>query len=145
MKKNILLLGDGGVGKSCLVDLILDENRIWEPRYLENFHIRIVENEKYKLFDFPGQELYFKHDKIEDKIDLCIIVYDLTNKLSFKAIEQWKIKANKLQTNEIKKIIIVGNKKDCPLHDRKIRNKTLEVSSKRKYNIDQLLHKIDFN
>tara|TARA_Y100000389_G_scaffold205095_2_gene263073 strand:- start:1353 stop:1847 length:495 start_codon:yes stop_codon:yes gene_type:complete len=143
-KKNILLVGDGGVGKSCLVDRL--SQHIFESRYLPNFainttEINTTENNNYNIYDFPGQELHclIHHKPYIQDTNLCIIMYDLTSKLSYQNVLIWK----KQITELIGKMpfIIVGNKKD--IYHRKVRDKTLEISSKRNTNIDKLLLKIN--
>jgi len=73
-------------------------------------------------------------------IDLHIIMYDLTNKTSFKKVQFWKEKVEKLQSNI--PVLIVGNKIDsenCKIID----SNSIKISVKNKINIDKLLEFID--
>ena len=78
--------------------------------------------------------------KIVSNINLCIIVYDVTNKLSYKNVERWRKKV--MDECGADKFIIVGNKIDH--NDRKINDEnTINVSIKRRHNILRLLQEID--
>tara|TARA_B100001093_G_C26420773_1_gene839713 strand:- start:86 stop:562 length:477 start_codon:yes stop_codon:yes gene_type:complete len=137
--KNIIVVGDGKVGKSCFVDIMTIKHASFEKRYLPNFGVRLSENSKYRLYDSPGNDRYWL-EEMNVKIDLCIIMYDLSNKSSYDNIDKWK---KYVETRYKVPNIIVGNKKDLYHSDRKIKNKSIEISCKKKYNIEDLIKKID--
>ena len=125
-KQKILILGDGGVGKTSLINNYLFNT--FEEKYIPTYNnINILQNNKYIFYDYPGQEKYSTHDINLSYIDICIIMYDITNKLSYKNIEFWKQKVQNL-CDDIP-TIIVGNKIDS--HYRKfIDNNTINISTK---------------
>ena len=124
-KKKILVLGDGGVGKTSLINNYLFNT--FEEKYISTYNINILQNNEYIFYDFPGQEKYSSHNINLSDIDACIIMYDITNKLSYKNIGFWKLKVQKL-CGDIP-TIVVGNKIDS--HYRKIiDNNTINISTK---------------
>ena len=106
-----------------------------------------------KIFDTAGQERYRTIVKNMYKgADGIILIYDVTNLESFKAIKIWveSIKDN-LNLNEIG-LIIVGNKIDLP--DKKINDqdkkelenslntKIIEASAKENINVNEIFEKL---
>ena len=124
-KRKILIVGDGGVGKTSLINNYL--NNTFEQKYISTSNINILESDEYIFYDFPGQEKYSSHDINLSDIDICIIMYDVTNKISYKNIQFWKLKVQNLCGNI--PTIIVGNKIDCD-YKRIIYNNTMNISTK---------------
>ncbi|XP_037960538.1 ras-related protein Rab-9B [Teleopsis dalmanni] len=125
----VVILGDGGVGKSCLM------NRFVSNRYDENnFHTIGVEfmnkdidvdGEKYTLqiWDTAGQERFRAlRTPFYRGSDVCILCYAVNDRDSFRGLKLWRdeflayanIKADKFP------FIVVGNKVDLALHDRQV-------------------------
>lgn len=131
--KKILILGDAGVGKTSFIDYYLGNK--FEEKYISTHGFSIKKPSKYILYDFPGQEKYSSHNINLKDIDICIIMYDVTNKLSYKNIKFWKVKLKKLCGNI--PTIIIGNKIDSK--SRKIiDNNTINISIKTQNNIHNL-------
>jgi len=125
IKKKILIVGDGGVGKTSLINYYL--NNTFEQKYISTSNINILQNDEYIFYDFPGQEKYSSHDINLSDIDICIIMYDVTNKISYKNIQFWKLKVQNLCGNI--PTIIVGNKIDSD-YKSIIDNNTINISTK---------------
>ena len=125
IKKKILIFGDGGVGKTSLINYYL--NNTFEQKYISTSNINILQNDEYIFYDFPGQEKYSSHDINLSDIDICIIMYDVTNKISYKNIQFWKLKVQNLCGNI--PTIIVGNKIDSD-YKSIIDNNTINISTK---------------
>ena len=69
--------------------------------------------------DTGGQEKFNAQNRIYYKrADCCLLVYDITNKDSFNAIENYYVKEIKDLCRENIKVILVGNKTD--LKDKRI-------------------------
>ena len=114
----IILVGDSGVGKSCIS--VKASRNYFEDFYsptvgFEFFTFNVkVENQNIKLqiWDTCGQEVYrslissFYHST-----SLAIIVYSVDNKESFKSIDKW-LNDIKSQSNPDVKIFLIGNKVD---------------------------------
>ena len=89
---HIVLLGDGGVGKTSFVRTL--QGMCFEPRYCETtgIHISAVEVSSghiLTIYDVAGQEKYTIEEELKrvlngNKVSLTIIMYDLTSKTSYK-------------------------------------------------------------
>jgi len=138
--KKILVVGDGGVGKTCLINRCFKYD-YFESKYKPTFGIDVHKKNNYVICDFPGQEQFSQNCYDLSDINLCIIVYDVTNKISYKNIEKWKKKV--LSECGADKFIIVGNKVDLE-NQRTIKDdNTINISIKRKINLLRLLQEID--
>lgn len=107
-KQRILVIGDGGVGKTAYI-----RKQIGKPflkKYIETEGIHMYEDDNCVWYDFPGQEKYGLHT-IHEPIDTVIYMYDLTNKISFNNISFWK-QYVKRHYGIIPSSIIIGNKTD---------------------------------
>ena len=114
----VILLGEGGVGKSNLLnaaaDLRFDEisKSTVNSTYIEK-RMKILNKEyKVKLWDTAGQEKYRALTKLfyqDSKV--VIFVYDITNKKSFTELNYWISEIKEALGNE-PILGIVGNKSD---------------------------------
>jgi len=107
-KHRILVIGDGGVGKTAYIRKQMGKPFI--KKYYETKCINIYEDDDCIWYDFPGQEKYGLHT-IHLPIDSVIYMYDVTNKLSFDNISFWK-KYVKEHFGIIPSSITIGNKID---------------------------------
>lgn len=110
MMETVLLIGDGGVGKTSYIhkQLRLKVNGQYHPTY----DIQIYEdhNNNTRWVDFPGQEKYAPHT-INIPINKVIYMYDVTNNISFKNISFWKNYVKKHYGDNIPSVDF-GNKVD---------------------------------
>ncbi|VDM23506.1 unnamed protein product [Hydatigera taeniaeformis] len=113
-----LIIGDAGTGKTCIL------RRYTERKFFPNtqhtigaeFGNRIINVDgthvKIQIWDTAGQERFrslaraYFHDAVG-----TLLVYDITNRASFSAVEQWLGDARQLATPGVV-VILVGNKKD---------------------------------
>ena len=95
-KCKVILVGEAGVGKTCLIKQYLD--RTFDPEEIptiagqEVFKEINVENENIKLtiWDTCGQERFRSINKIFMKeSDIVILVYDKTNMKSFQELKNY--------------------------------------------------------
>jgi small GTP-binding protein len=109
MMKKIIVIGDAGVGKTNLIKKYIGNS--FERRYIETQKITEYKFNNKIIYDYPGQIKFGNYgcDMFQD-IDLCVLMYDTTNRLSFKSLQFWKQKINSFGVNP--EIIIVGNKTD---------------------------------
>lgn len=114
----ILLLGDGGVGKTSLLKRFIYNT--FEMEYKSTIGVQFmtrtieIENNSIKLviWDVAGQSKFtsYRHLYYKDAEGI-ILVYDITNAQTFKNLDMWIVDAIKY-TNLITHIAVLANKKD---------------------------------
>ena len=114
----IIIIGDQGVGKSCLS--IKASRNYFEDFYsptvgfeFVSFHVKVGEkNIKLQIWDTCGQEVYRSLiASFYRSASLAIIVYSIDSEDSFNNIERW-LNDVKTQSNPDVKIFLIGNKAD---------------------------------
>ena len=123
----VLLLGNSDVGKSSLILRYVDQ--VWSDTFVPtigvDFKVKTLEidNKKIKMqiWDTAGQERfrnvissYFRGSHG------ILLIYDITNRDSFKNLENWLIEIEKNASQNVLKILI-GNKNDL-VNDREIQS-----------------------
>jgi len=150
----ILIIGDSGVGKSCMLLRFADDT--YTENYIStigvDFKIRTVELDgktcKLQIWDTAGQERFRTITSSYYRgAHGIIIVYDVTNNESFANVEQWLQEIESYASENVDKLL-VGNK--CDLEEKKVINyeigerfakskemKFLETSAKNSTNVEQ--------
>ena len=114
----MIVIGDAGVGKSCLTTKA--SKGIFEETYSATigfeflvFNVKLNDKViKLQIWDTCGQELYRSLiSSFYRNASLAMMVYAIDNKESFNHIESW-LKEVKLQSNPDIKIFLIGNKSD---------------------------------
>ncbi|KAL4254393.1 Ras-related protein RABD2b [Abortiporus biennis] len=114
----LLLIGDSGVGKSCLL-LRFAENSFTDS-YLStigvDFKIRTVDLDgktmKLQIWDTAGQERFRTISQAYYRgAHGIIVVYDVTDSESFDNVKTWFTEINRHATEGVQKLLI-GNKSD---------------------------------
>ena len=125
MNFKIIVIGDSGVGKSCLTNKAT--KNIFEENYnatvgFEFFTFNIRMNGKVikmQIWDTCGQELYRSLiTNFYRNSSLAIMVYSIANKESFDNIDIW-LKELRIHSNPNAKVFLVGNKIDLE-NERKV-------------------------
>ncbi|KAF7408097.1 hypothetical protein HZH66_002634 [Vespula vulgaris] len=116
----VMLLGDSGVGKTCLLTRFRD-GRFLFGNYITtvgiDFRNKIVTVDetrvKLQIWDTAGQERFrsVTHAYYRDAHAL-LLLYDVTNKTSFDNIRAWLSEIRE-HANEDVVIMLLGNKSDC--------------------------------
>jgi len=114
----LVMVGDSGVGKSCLLEKFLDLSSnnafISTIGYEVRTHILKLDGQtvKMQVWDTGGQERY------RPVLATCyknafgvLLVYDVTNKKSFTNLQQWLTEVNEFASADVPKLLI-GNKSD---------------------------------
>ncbi len=114
----MIVIGDAGVGKSCLT------NRAAKEKFLSDYSPTVgfefltfstnIENKiiKLQIWDTCGQEVYRSLiSNFYRNASLAMMVYSIDNRESFLHINQW-LKEIRIQSHPDVKIILVGNKSD---------------------------------
>jgi Ras-related protein Rab-1A len=114
----VLLIGDSGTGKSCL--LVRFADNIFSENYIStigvDFKIKTITSEgktvKLQVWDTAGQERFrtitASYYRGSNGI---IIVYDITDRDSFDHVSYWMKEIDRLATPDVCRIL-VGNKSD---------------------------------
>jgi Ras-related protein Rab-1A len=114
----LLLIGDSGVGKSCLLLRFADDT--YTESYITtigvDFKIRTVEVDgktiKLQIWDTAGQERFRTITSSYYRgAHGIIVVYDVTDLESFNNVKQWLHEITKYANENVNKLL-VGNKSD---------------------------------
>lgn len=135
----ILILGDSGVGKSAILRQYI--NQTFDTSFMTTIGIdhasKVVSlhNKKVKLsiWDTAGQERFRSITKAYMRgIQCVILVYDVTDQISFDDIERWIEMVQEHSNDQHLQYFIVGNKLDL-IYKRVITNDKALLLAK-KYN-----------
>jgi len=114
----LVLIGDSGVGKSCLLLRFADDN--FTDSYIStigvDFRFRTItidkKTVKLQIWDTAGQERFRTITSAYYRgADGIIMVYDVTNQESFDHVEEWLSEVDRY-ANENTSKLLVGNKAD---------------------------------
>ena len=155
----LLLIGDSGVGKSCLLLRFADDT--YTESYIStigvDFKIRTIELDgktiKLQIWDTAGQERFRTITSSYYRgAHGIIIVYDVTDKESFQNIQHWLQEIDKYANEGVMKLL-VGNKSD--LQSKKVVSYDeakeladslgigfIETSAKNAHNVEQAFTKM---
>lgn len=155
----LLIIGDSGVGKSCLLVRFTDDT--FTPNFITtigiDFKIKTIEIEgkiyKLQIWDTAGQERFRTITTSYYRGAMgVIIIYDVTDEKSFNNIHYWIKNVDKHANINVDKIL-VGNK--CDLVDKRMVDedrgrelserygvKFYETSAKNCINIDEIFIEI---
>ncbi len=137
----IIVIGDSGVGKSCLTNKAT--KNIFEESYnatvgfeFFSFNIKMFEKIiKLQIWDTCGQELYRSLiTNFYRNASLVIMVYAINNKDSFDNIDVW-LKELKIHSNPDSKVFLIGNKIDLENERKVSREQGEEYSNQNNFSL----------
>merc|ERR1719222_1403253 len=150
----LLLIGDSGVGKSCLLLRFADDT--YTESYIStigvDFKIRTLDLDakkcKLQIWDTAGQERFRTITSSYYRgAHGVIVVYDVTDKESFSNVKHWMQEIDKYAAENVNKLLI-GNK--CDLSSKKVLSydeakeladslqvQLIETSAKNAHNVEQ--------
>ena len=114
----LIVIGDSGVGKSCLTNNAV--KNVFEQSYnatvcfeFLTFNVRMCEKViKLQIWDTCGQELYRSLiTNFYRNSSLAIMVYAINDKSTFENIEMW-LRELRTHSNPDAKVFLIGNKVD---------------------------------
>jgi len=114
----LLLIGDSGVGKSCLLLRFADDT--YSESYIStigvDFKIRTIEHDgktiKLQIWDTAGQERFRTITSSYYRgAHGIIVVYDVTDSDTFDNVKNWLQEIERYASENVKKLL-VGNKSD---------------------------------
>ncbi len=120
MTYKVVMLGECGTGKSSIADKFVNDNfQLSQTSTIGvDFFNKIVEYNdkvfKIQIWDTAGQEKFYNLvcSYFRD-CALGIIVFDITNRISFESVDFWKDKFDLYSSSTRQKpVILVGNKSD---------------------------------
>ena len=155
----LVLIGDSGVGKSCLLLRFADDS--FTESYIStigvDFRFRSVyvdgKRVKLQIWDTAGQERFRTITSAYYRgADGIILTYDITNEESFTHVQEWLTEVNKFAPKETVKMM-VGNKADLKdkrkVEEDKAQNYAkqmnmpfLETSAKTAANVEQAFERV---
>ena len=118
----LIIIGDTGVGKSCLLlratrDIFKEEHDVTIGVEFGSFSIKVEDTAvKIQIWDTAGQETFKSVTKVFFKGSHCIfLVYDITNIESFQGLRKWKeefLNGANVSNPETFPFVLIGNKAD---------------------------------
>ncbi|EGT34389.1 hypothetical protein CAEBREN_23279 [Caenorhabditis brenneri] len=139
MKCQILLIGDSGIGKTCMLRRFADDE--FDPSYIltigVDYKARILEisgkSVLTQVWDTAGQERFNTITKnFYHRADAVMLVYDITDVKSFENISKWMYNIDENAKDNIVKMLI-GNK--CDLKDKRVISRDRGEEMAREYGI----------
>jgi len=169
----LLLIGDSGVGKSCLLLRYSDDSftqsfittigidfKIKTLKLWENKSLNAEKRLKLQIWDTAGQERFRTITTAYYRGAMGILlVYDVTDRTSFSNVKNW-IRQIEQHASENVDLILVANKCDCDDSGEDLRKVTfeegsdlaqeynipfIETSAKSNINVDECFEKIATN
>ena len=128
--QKILVVGDGGVGKTCVIERYF--TGFFRKKYVPGKGIEKHIFEQHIIYDFPGQ-LQSNFEDLTGEIggiDSAVVVFDLASDISRRNTPKWtKLIQEKFGDVSVK---LVGNKADL------VNAKTIDniISARKGYNLD---------
>ncbi|CAJ0948682.1 unnamed protein product, partial [Mesorhabditis belari] len=153
----LLLIGDSGVGKTCVLFRFSDDsfNNSFISTIGIDFKIRTIDLDgkkiKLQIWDTAGQERFRTITTAYYRGAMGImLVYDITNEKSFENIKNWIRNIEEHASQDVERMII-GNK--CDMEDRRVVSrdrgqqlsieygtKFMETSAKLNHNIEEAFY-----
>lgn len=117
-KIKIVTPGDGGVGKTTLVQCIInygnfDFNPKKLPEQRNESEKMSIDDFEFTIYDSLSLNLSQSYNEgLYRGANIALIVFDITKEKSFDAVETWKNEFEEISDKNFNRIILIGNKYD---------------------------------
>ncbi len=111
--KNILVIGDGGVGKTTLVNRMI--NGEFEPKYVASTGVTTYVVGNFKITVFPGQYRYsfdkmiYDNEEYNIQYDRIVVMCDINSQLTWNNTFEW-VKLTRGLCHKNTRIVLLINK-----------------------------------
>ncbi|GAA5903082.1 hypothetical protein JCM6882_006962 [Rhodosporidiobolus microsporus] len=154
----LVVLGDGGVGKTALTIMLCLNHFIetYDPTIEDSYRKHaIVDGQPYMLeiLDTAGQEEYTAlRDQWIREGEGFLIIYSTTSRASFDRVEKFRHQIARVKDSDVVPIVLVGNKIDR-VHEREVETQHgrelarrlgtefIETSAKTRENLEEAYYK----
>lgn len=152
----LIIIGDTGVGKSCLMKRVMDnefktEHQVTIGVEFGSFGIKVEDKViKLQIWDTAGQESFKSVTRIFYRGAHCVfLTYDVTREDTFANLSQWLSEVKQHATEDVR-IYMVGNKSEMEeqrevTYERAVEmaraqkiHRVFETSAKTGYNVEEL-------
>ncbi|KAK6335422.1 Ras GTPase [Orbilia brochopaga] len=155
----LVVVGGGGVGKSCLTIQLIQSHFVdeYDPTIEDSYRKQCVIDDEVALLDVldtAGQEEYSAmREQYMRTGEGFLLVYSITSRDSFEEIVQFQQQILRVKDKDYFPLVVVGNKCDLE-HDRQVsaeEGKSLassfgcpfkETSAKTRMNVDEAFHEL---
>jgi len=155
----VVILGDGGVGKSCLTIQFTQNHFVkeYDPTIENSYRKQITLDDEtcmLDILDTAGQEEYsVMRDQYINAGHGFILVYSITSRASFDGVQELRKKILQVKDVDTYPMVLVGNKcdlekeREVPLSDgedlaRKWDIPMIETSAKARIHIEEGFHEV---
>lgn len=148
----LLLIGDGGCGKSSLIHWMKFNS--FNMKYIPSEHINVHHvdygGQSWEIIDTAGQEKYMYGDYVNNLKqqtgvpDVVLVFYDCTSHLTYRSVESWIQKVKDTFGDQVK-IKVIANKVDVQQKKVEESNTDAQISCKTGLGIPELFASLHLN
>ena len=139
--QKIVLIGDGGVGKTTLVNILREKD--FQDKYIATLGVEVYPitrgNKRYNLWDCAGSDKFkCLGDGYYIQAQGAIIMCDPSICESIKHVEKWSKNFKRVVGNDIPIVYVINKSEFLPegFHD----DRFIKISCKNKENIEEVLN-----
>ena len=137
MESKIVFCGDGGVGKTTIIERLTngDFKKRYDPTTGIQIHTCLVEGKLWNIWDIAGQEKFsLDYEQIFESADRVAIFYDATSRITRKNVKSWEEKI----TDPVSDILYVRTKCDISEQKAEMIEGEIKISAKWNVNLEEI-------
>ncbi|XP_065901856.1 intraflagellar transport protein 27 homolog isoform X2 [Dysidea avara] len=121
LRAKCLIIGDSCVGKSAIVQCFHSDGTHYPKTYTMTTGVEVCVKSvtlpecsvEFYLHDSAGKEVFSEHVvQLWDHPSMLLLVYDITNKTSFRNCTKWLERARAQKPEQPFPVVLLGNRKD---------------------------------